>query len=194
MSRFLEWLYPVGERRMVGWFTLTALPTSAFAGVLVYAQPGIDEEIVLWLPGDAYLWYAGAVAASMLATYAFVRGARSHGAPVSIWLVPAFAAAWAAAGPLLDYLLAFGGPEAEFGGTLWNLLPIVALLAPALVATIQANQPREPLLPTRERRQAFAIGGLALALFLANKIAFASPQWADAWLPHMAAEEELGYQ
>lgn len=194
MSRVAEWLFPARERRIVGWFAATAAFTSLLTGVLVYAQPGIDDELALWLPGQAAWWYLGFTLASFALTYGFVRLARRRGAPVSIWLVPAFAAAWAAAGPLLDYALSVRDSGFTFSGAWWNLLPLVAVLAPALVATVQENEPGAPLVPREERRQAFAVGWLALALFLANKVAFASPRWADAWLPAMRDDEELGYQ
>ena len=113
---------------------------------------------------------------------------------MSIWLVPAFAAVWAAIGPLLDLVLYAHADGWGFRGSWWNLAPIVIVLAPALIATVQENDPGESLLPAEERRQALLIGALAAALLLANKVAFASPRWADAWLPPMTDEDELGYQ
>lgn len=194
MNRVAEWLFPTEERRIVGWFAAAAALTGLLTGVLVYAQPSIDEALVLWLPGEATWWYAGFAVACFFLTYGFVRLSRRRGGPVSVWLVPAFAAVWTAIGPLLDDVLSPGTQSLARPAVWWNLLPLAAVLAPALIATVQENEPGAPFLPAEERRAALAVGWLTLALFAANKVAFTSPRWADAWLPAMRDDEELGYQ
>lgn len=194
MNRVFEWLFPRDERHAVGWYTVTAALTSVLVGFAVYAQPGIDEQLWLRSPDTLTAWYAGLAVTSAILMYAYVRLARRRGAPASIWLVPAFAAVWTAIGPLLDVVLHPQVVGGEFRDSWWNLAPMLVVLAPALIATVQVNEPGASLVPIEERRQALLIGLLAGVLLLVNKLAFSSPDWADRWLAPMADDEELGYQ